>query len=131
VFYTGFGGYLTHIDSIISQLEHQKDAISSAIAALRAVGTLATVNLNRPAGRKPSTEANHVNGQSEGRQRQIVAMRLYWAGKKAAQKKAAHGRASAAVKKSAVQRGITPAGRKRLSEMMKKRWAKKRIVEKI
>lgn len=97
---------MTDIRDIVRQLENYKRALDSAIHAL-----------------KPSHDAQPLMstpGISAGRQRQIEAMRRYWAQKKAAGQKGAQKRSNA--------RGITPAGRKRLSDMMRKRWAAKRAL---
>ena len=94
---------VTHIQEIVRQLEEYKRALDSAIDALQ----------GREGARKLTS------GISDGRQRQIEAMRRYWA-----QKKAAAGNKRATTKSRVG--GITPAGRKRLSESMRKRWAAKR-----
>jgi hypothetical protein len=96
---------VTDIQDIVKQLEDYKRALDSAIEALQ-----------RPTG---SDASKPKSGVSAGRQRQIAAMRRYWAQRRAAAAK------KATPKKSRVG-GITPAGRKRLSEMMRKRWAAKR-----
>ena len=94
---------VTQIQEIVRQLEQYKRALNSAIDALQRRG-----DAPKPASSK-----------SAGRQRQIEAMRSYWA-----QKKAAAGNKRATTKSRFG--GITPAGRKRLSESMRKRWAAKR-----
>jgi len=94
---------VTNIEEIVRQLEEYKRALDSAIDALQ----------RREGAPKPASAV------SAGRQRQIEAMRRYWA-----QKKAAAGNKRATTKFRVG--GITPAGRKRLSESMRKRWAAKR-----
>jgi hypothetical protein len=118
LFYTGI---MTEIQNIIIQLERQKAAFESAIAALRGLGhpDAPVKGPGRPKGRV-TTKA----GITAGRQRQIEAMRQYWAAKKAAGKKAAGKKA--APRKASRKGGITAEGRKRLSEMMRMRWAAKR-----
>ncbi|MCW5983561.1 MAG: hypothetical protein KIT09_36055 [Bryobacteraceae bacterium] len=72
------------IDSIIGSLEERRTAIERAIASLRGIGGgQVTKRRGRPPGVKKSTVS------SEGRQRQIEAMRRYWAAKKAGAKKSA------------------------------------------
>jgi hypothetical protein len=78
---------LNQFESIITQLEHQRAAIESAIAALRQVGGQGAVTskrLGRPPGTKNAAKKRTISG--EGRQRQIEAMRKYWAAKKAGKK---------------------------------------------
>ena len=96
---------MTGLEQTIKQLEDYKRALDSAIAALQ----------QSDGAHAPKAKT----GVSAGRQRQIEAMRRYWA-----QRRASAGKKTT-TKKSRVG-GITPAGRKRLSEMMRKRWAAKR-----
>src|SRR5947209_20233995 len=100
---------MTQIQNIIAQLQRQRTAIDTAIAALRGIDDQPTVVTSGP-----GSTATQPGAVSEGRQRQIEAMRRYWAGKKSAPKKAAG--------------GITPAGRKRLAEAMRQRWAARRAA---
>jgi len=96
---------VTDIQQIVKRLEHYKRALDSAIEALQ---------------QTDGAHASKTNlGVSAGRQRQIEAMRRYWAQRRA-------GAAKKATRKKSRVGGITPAGRKRLSEMMRKRWAAKR-----
>ncbi len=95
---------MSEIDSIIAQLEQRRKALDTAIGALRGNDGQGPNSSSPP---KPSD-------LPEGRQRQIEAMRRYWAEKRAESKGA--------------NRGITPAGRKRLAEAMRKRWAAKRAA---
>jgi hypothetical protein len=107
------------IQIIITRLEQQRDAIDKAIEELRSIDN-ETVNANRRPGKL--TRSRAAASPTDGRQRQIEAMRRYWAERKAGGKKAA-------AKKAARKGGITPEGRKRLSEMMRKRWAAKKEAE--
>jgi sugar-specific transcriptional regulator TrmB len=109
---------VTDIQSIILQLERQKAAIENAIAALSGLEGQPAVPGKGP-GRPKKIVATKPAEVTSGRQRQIEAMRQYWAKKKAAGKKAAP-------RKAPRKGGITAEGRKRLSEMMRKRWAAKR-----
>jgi hypothetical protein len=93
------------IDTIIAHLEQRKKALDTAITALRGSD-----------GQGPSS--GEQSGLTDGRQRQIEAMRRYWAEKRAA-----------ASRKKFVRR-ITPEGRRRLAEAMRKRWAAKRAAAK-
>lgn len=96
---------MTDIQALVTELEQLRAAIDAAITALRGVASQ-----DRP------VQAN----VGEGRQRQIEAMRRYWAERRAGAAKKATNKAT---KKSG---GMTPEGRKRLSEAMRKRWAAKR-----
>ena len=94
---------------IISLLEGERAAIDNALQALRDVSSSgASGHRNERGGVTP-----------EGRQRQIEAMRRYWAERKARE------RSKAAKKKRG---GLTEAGRRKLSEAMRKRWAAKRVA---
>ena len=77
---------MTDIHSIIAQLEHEKTSIEAAIDALQGIGVQATA-VKRGPGRPKATAAKKSAGVSEGRQRQIEAMRRYWAARRAAAKK--------------------------------------------
>lgn len=104
---------MTDIDDIVAQLERQRAAIDRAIEALRNVtGQIIATRKSEP---KAAT-ANRGNN-TDGRQRQIEAMRKFWAAKKAGK---------SAVKKAAKKGGLTEAGRRKLSEAMRQRWAAKR-----
>jgi hypothetical protein len=104
------------LSGIIADLEQQRDAIDRALAALREIGGEQPLKRR---GRSPrqsgATKAPYA--ATDGRQRQIEAMRRYWAAKKALGK--------AVAKKATKRRGLTAAGRRRLSELMKARWASK------
>jgi hypothetical protein len=108
---------VTEIQSIITELERQKAAFETAIAALRGLDAQPVLPERGP-GRPRESTATKQPDVKEGRQRQIEAMRRYWVEKKAGKKAAP----PAASRKG----GITPEGRRRLSEMMRKRWSAKR-----
>jgi hypothetical protein len=111
---------VTDIQSVITQLEQQKAAIDTAIAALRGLDSQPAVPARGPGRPKGSVTRKQAADVSEGRQRQIEAMRQYWAKRRAGKKKAAPAKAS--------RKGgsISPEGRKRLAEAMRQRWAAKR-----
>lgn len=99
------------LTSIITQLEKQRAAIDNALAALREIGGATGApapakRRGRPPGRKEVISDDAVNRRSEGQRRR-------WAAKKANQTSTSN------------KGGLTAAGRKRLSEMMKARWASK------
>jgi hypothetical protein len=98
---------VSDLTNIIIGLEQQRDAIDRALAALREIGGAGSVAPAKRRGRPPGSNsaADAGNRRSEGQRRR-------WAEKRAAK---------AAPKK----RGLTAAGRKRLSALMKARWASK------
>jgi len=99
---------MSEIDSIIANLEQRRKALDTAITALRGND-----------GQGPNSISSQTQlGLTEGRKRQIEAMRRYWAEKR-----------SASSRKKAARR-ITPEGRRRLAEAMRKRWAAKRLAAK-
>lgn len=104
---------MNDLQSIISQLEQQKAAIDKALAALREVSG---ETMARGPWKPKGTSKKAASG--DGRQRQIEAMRAYWATKKAGTKKVAA--------KKVAKRTSSTAGRKALSENMKRMWASKR-----
>ena len=101
---------LDGLTSIISQLEKQKAAIERALAALREVD-----------GGAPAAPATST-AKRKATNKRSIAQKARWAAKKAAPVQAIEGGMNEIGKKS----GMTDAGRKRLSEAMKKRWAVKR-----
>lgn len=118
------------LSSIIADLERHKSAIDNALAALREVGgvAIAAVPSAAPAkrrGRPPATTKKSA-GMDERRQRQAEAMRAYRAAKRAGKTVAAKRAGKKATKKG----GLTAAGRKALSENMKRMWAQKRLGKK-
>ena len=106
------------VSAVIGQLELRRNAIDRALAALREVGG-ATVAPAKRRGRPPGSGkgATAANRRSEGQRRR-------WAKKAAAE-------TSAPTKSAKKRRGLTAAGRKRLSEMMKARWASKNPPKKV
>jgi len=113
------------LDRIVAELKSEQDRIGRAISTLlEGVGLAGTTKRTGPKAVAPK----HRGGMTPaGRKRQAVAMRLYWAARRA--KSAPTKKTTAATKAAAPKKrggGLTPAGRKRLSEMMKKRWAERR-----
>ena len=96
----GYDLFMNGIEAVIQQLEAQQHAIDAALAALREVAGTATSTRQVPAG----------NARS-------IAQKARWAAKRAA-----------AANRSAHKGGLTPEGRRRLAENMKKRWAAKRTA---
>ena len=73
---------LNDIQNIIERLEQQRAAIDNALAALREVsGTEPKKRRGRPPNSRAKKRTRNIS--PEGRQRQIEAMRKYWAKKKA------------------------------------------------
>ena len=93
---------MNRIEAVIHQLEAQQHAINAALAALREVAGTAT----------STHQVTNGNARS-------IAQKARWAAQRA-EAAAAHGRAQ--------KRGLTPEGRRRLAENMKKRWAAKRTA---
>lgn len=114
---------MNHLSGIIADLENQRNAIDRALLAVREIGGTAGVTTPKRRGRPPKQPDAATNvTATDGRERQRAAMRRYWATKRA-------GGSNVATKK----RGQAAAGRRRLSEAMKARWAsmnppKKRAV---
>jgi hypothetical protein len=106
--------YMTGIGDIVEQLERQKAAIERALAALREVdGTTPTAAAPPPTERTPRKASN----------KRSLAQKARWAANKAAESVPA-----AAPAKAVRKGGMTPEGRKRLAEAMKRRWAVKRTA---
>ena len=80
---------MSEIDNIITSLERHKRAIDNAIAALREIGGSEPRKRRGRPPRRGKAKKRTRNMTPEGRQRQIEAMRRYWAEKKASGKKAA------------------------------------------
>ena len=103
------------VSSIVADLEQQREAIERALVALREIvgsgGAAPAKRRGRPPGPQEQITADAGNRRSEGQRRR-------WAEKKAAEK-------TATTKRAAKKRTLTAAGRKRLSELMKARWASK------
>ncbi len=82
---------MTDLASIIQQLEQQRAAIDNALEVLRGLPVAAS----QPAAKRPGKRKKSKRSMSsEGRQRQIEAMRQYWAKKKAGGNKAASKKAT-------------------------------------
>jgi hypothetical protein len=103
---------LNGIDRIISELEQRRAGIERALEALREVGEKGTAAAApaKPPSTKVAAAEEIPNRRSEGQKRRFAE-------KRAAE--AAQQRAAPVLKK----RGLTAAGRKRLSDLMKARWA--------
>ena len=105
---------MTGIGDIVEQLERQKAAIERALAALREVdGTTPTAAASPAIERTPRKAGN----------KRSLAQKARWAAKKAAEAVPA-----IAPTKAVRKGGMTPEGRKRLAEAMKRRWAVKRTA---
>lgn len=100
------------LTNIIAQLEKQKTAIERALAALREVEGI------EPAAPAP---ASSVPARRKVSNKRSLGQKARWAAKKAAETTPL-----AAPAKAPSKGGMTPEGRKRLAEAMKKRWAVKR-----
>ena len=110
------------LSSIIADLVQHRDAINRALDALGEIDGEQPLKMRtRPPQQSGATKTSDV--ARDGRQRQIEAMRRYWAAKKAG--------GVAVAKKATKKGGLTPAGRKRLSEMMKARWASKNPAKSV
>ena len=105
----------TDLSNIITELEQQRDAIVRALEALRSFGggTEAAPATKRR-GRPPGSGRKRVLSP-EGRQRIIEATKRRWAAVRNAEKQQAPKKRG----------GMSAAARKRLSELMKARWASK------
>jgi hypothetical protein len=134
------------LGKIISQLEHQRTAIERAISALREIDGSSQSGAVTPAIVEGKTTAQKRHISPEGRKRIIEATKRRWAAKRAGETSgtsvqsaaspksspAATGAASpvAAGGKTMARKGqISPEGRKKLAEAMKRRWAAKRAAE--
>ena len=113
LFYTDI---VTEIENMIAHLERQRTRIDTALEALRGLSDAVEPEAKPVEVQKDKRRST----SSEGRQRQIEGMRRYWAAKRTAGKKAAP-------KKATKKGGLTAAGRKALSDAMKKRWAAKNV----
>ena len=130
---------------ILTDLRAQRDRLNEAIAALESLNASpSTPGVSRSAAKTAiaatlksarSTPAGKRVISEEARQRMAEAQRKRWAKKKRATKaaavSAAEKPAKAASKKAATKKvgtGITAAGRKRISEAAKARWAAKKAA---
>jgi hypothetical protein len=126
------------IQEVIEKLEQQKTAIERALTALRGVEGFEAESSEpvETASAAPRKAVKKGGMTPEGRRRLSEALRKRWAAKKAGTAPAPNARASATPAKSAAkttakapakkQGGMTPEGRQRLSEALRKRWAAKR-----
>ena len=123
-----------NLSEVIKKLEQQRTAIENALSALRELdspGFDATAAAPARRGRPPKRKGGMT---AEGRRRLSEALRARWAAKRAgtAAKPAAAAKSAPAAKSAAAPKaakrkgGITAAGRKKLSEALKARWAAKR-----
>ncbi len=80
---------MNELDNILKQLEQQRAAIDKALEALRGLSqgqaSVVKKGRGRPKRTAPAEKKRVVT--AEGRQRQIEAMRKYWAAKRAAEGK--------------------------------------------
>jgi hypothetical protein len=131
-----------NLSEVIKKLEQQRTAIENALSALRELdspGFEAAAAAPARRGRPPKRKGGMT---AEGRRRLSEALRARWAAKRAgtAAKPSAPAKSAPAAKsapsaapktapapKAANRKGgITAAGRKKLSEALKARWAAKR-----
>jgi len=128
---------LNEIANIISRLENQKAAIDRALEALQDFA--ATGSITPPQSGRKRTPARKGGMTPEGRRRLALAMKRRWAAKrtgvqakKATTRKATTKKATAkeatAKKATAKKAGLSAAGRQKLAEAMKRRWAAKRTA---
>ena len=128
---------LNEIANIISRLEDQKAAIDRALQTLQDFA--ATGSITPPQSGRKRTPARKGGMTPEGRRRLALAMKRRWAAKRtgaqaneAKAKKATTKKATAkkatAKKATAKKAGLSAAGRKKLAEAMKRRWAAKRTA---
>lgn len=118
------------LSDVIWQLEQRKAAIERALEALRSLE-----------GGAPAQESSPRKGRMspEGKQRLIAALKRRWAARKRAAKRAAKKAAVAGLVATTpgptpAKRkggGVTPEGRRRLAEAMKRRWAVKRAASAV
>ena len=115
----------TDFTSIINELQQRAAAIDRALEALRGVGGVNVAaapakRRGRPPGSKNKTPGTKRVLSPEGRRRIIEATKRRWAAVRKGQKQA-----PAQKQVPVKRRGMTAAGRKRLSELMKARGASK------
>ena len=133
---------------ILTDLRTQRDRITAAITALEALNLTAVSQPTSKAAARPALKTARTGKRvisAEARQRMALAQQKRWAKKKravkAAAKKAARPAALASVATTSTKTsakpaaksskgGLTAAGRKRLSEATKARWAAKRAAAK-
>jgi hypothetical protein len=110
---------VSHIASVISELERQKDAIDRALVALR------TVIVSAPKQRVSDNPAavSHTKRRlsAEGRRNIIAAVKKRWAEKRAGQDSAMPKKTAPA--KKTKRRVLSAEARKKMADAAKKRWA--------
>jgi hypothetical protein len=117
---------LNEIESIIAQLERQREAVDRALSALREIGGSGAGAPGRKRGRPPGK--NKGGGMSaEGRARIGEATRRRWALKRAAGNKKT-GRAGK--KAAGGRRPMSAEGRANIVAAAKRMWAKKNASKK-
>ena len=120
---------MNNIESIITDLEHQRSAIDQAISALRSVtGTPESSSAIASEQKELLTKKRGIS--AAGRKRLADAMRRRWAAKRASQDKTVQESGSGRDKGAATRKHrLSPEGRKRIIEATKRRWALKRAAE--
>jgi hypothetical protein len=122
------------IQEVIKKLEQQRIAIERALAALREVDAEAESSETAETVTAAPRKATKKGGMTPaGRRRLSEALKRRWAARKAGTGPAPNATAAAKSATSATSTtsekkkgGMTPDGRKRLSEALRKRWAAKR-----
>jgi hypothetical protein len=118
---------LTSITSIIEQLEHQRNAIDKALAALREVGGISTPATAAPVKRATTPEAPVVKRKKfslAARRRMALAQKARYA-----KLKGDNEPPSPVTTEPPKKRKISPEGLKRIIAATKKRWRLKRAAE--
>ena len=110
---------MSQIANVISELEHQKDAIDRALSALRAIGT----SVPKPGATNNSAGVSRGKRRlsAEGRRNIIAAVKKRWAAIHAGQDGSATKKAASA--KKAKKRVLSAEARKKMADAAKKRWA--------
>lgn len=109
------------IQSVVAQLTQEVRRIEAAIAALVGLGETKPRRGRPPKASQPMKAKKRFTMSKSARARISAAQKARWRKQKAA---ATPKKAAAPVKKSSGRKkGLTAAGRKKLSEMMKARWA--------
>ena len=111
---------MSHIASAISELERQRDAIDTALSALRAIempGATRDVSNNSAGSTRKRRRLS-----AEGRRNIIAALKKRWAAKRAAPDGSGASQKAAPAKK-AKKRTLSAEARKKMADAAKKRWA--------
>ena len=108
------------IGTILQQLRGQRDRIDSAITALEH----GAVRRGRPPKSQPRSSRRTMSAGA--RARIAAAKKAWWAKQKRTATKATAAKKANASKKATGRKGMSAAARKRLSDLMKQRWAAKR-----